>query len=64
MKRKYIKPSTTLDKLLTDYLMESFSLPTTGVVNDPTFGQANEFTFDEEESENSLPEVRIWDDEL
>ena len=55
MKRKYIKPSTTLDKLLTDYLMESFSLPTTGVVNDPTFGQANE---------NSLPEVRIWDDEL
>ncbi len=62
MKRKYIKPSTTLDKISTNYLMESFSLPTTGLVDDPSFGQSNDYSFDDDEGDNSLPVVRIWEE--
>ena len=61
MKRKYIKPNTILDFISTN-IMDTFSLPTTGIIDNPSLGQANEFDFDENESDNGLPEFHIWDE--
>ena len=62
MKRKYIKPKTTLDKLTTNIIMDTFSLPNTGSLDDPSFGQANGFSFeDEDDSDKNYPIYRVWD---
>ena len=62
MERKYIKPNITLDSLTTNFIMETFSLPTTGSLEDPSFGQANGYSFeDEDDSDNSYPVYRVWD---
>jgi hypothetical protein len=40
--RPYITPETNISSLLEDSMMEVISLPTTGQVDDPSFGQAKE----------------------
>ncbi len=62
MKRKYIKPKITLDNLATNIIMDTFSLPNTGLINDPSLGQANDFDFDEDDDNN--PSINIWDKDL
>ena len=63
MKRKYIKPNTTLDRwLTTDFIMDTFSLPNTGSLDDPSIGQANGFSFEEDDdSDKNYPVYRVWD---
>ncbi|MBO4659105.1 MAG: hypothetical protein J5637_05735 [Prevotella sp.] len=62
MKRKYIKPNTTLDWLATNIIMDTFSLPNTGSLDDPSFGQANGFSFEEDDdSDKNYPVYRVWD---
>ena len=61
MKKQYIKPSVTLDIIVVNPMMESFSLPKTGSLDDPSFGQACGFNFDEDESDEQLPAFHVWD---
>ena len=48
MKKIYISPKIKLQFVKLEGLMETFSLPTTGNVDDPNVGNAREFTVDEE----------------
>lgn len=63
MKKHYIKPSVTLDIAVVNPMMETFSLPNTGSLDDPSFGQACGFNFDEDEDESDkqLPTFHVWD---
>lgn len=42
MKKEYIEPNVKISQLESDGLMDTFSLPTTGEVEDPSVGQSNE----------------------
>ena len=42
MNKTYLKPKTKVIPVNLDCFMETFSLPTTGQVDDPSFGQAKE----------------------
>ena len=42
MNKTYLKPATKVIPVNLDSFMETFSLPTTGQVDDPSFGQAKE----------------------
>ncbi len=50
--RQYIKPEIRINNLVVESLMEVISLPTTGHVDNPGFGQGKEFTgiIDDEDS--------------
>lgn len=52
MKKKYIKPEIKVNSLVVDSLMEVISLPTTGHVDNPGFGQAKGYDdlIDDEDS--------------
>ena len=66
MKKQYIKPSITIDTIAVNPIMETFSLPNTGSLDDPSFGQACGFNFDEDEEESDyhLPSFHVWDNDF
>lgn len=61
MKKIYIIPRIKMQYIESEELMDTFSLPKTGNVDDPSVGNAKESTFEDE----CTPFIRtksIWDD--
>ena len=61
MKKEYKRPIAKISNFECNGFMDTFSLPTTGEVEDPSFGQANEIGGWDEDNEVNC--IGIWEDE-
>lgn len=62
MKKTYITPSIKVAFALTEQIMETISIPTTGHVDNPSMGQSNEFSFDSELFDEDDKNKSVWDE--